>query len=146
MTNRPYLLNNTLIEDHYHRWREMVLAVARHDGFLLAHVSHQGFYADLVERLAEDPWWKLSPVGVNPPQNYIGWHPSLPKDEFFIWTRHRGVTTPRQFWGNSGFGRLVFRPISAEGVRPWTTADIPDGVLKEWEFDTPETTPMPEEA
>jgi hypothetical protein len=131
----PFLITTSMVEDHYHRWREVLKAVAHHDGFLAGHPTHQGFYADLIDRLKEDPWWTMSPVGRNKPSQFIMWTDVVPEDQFLIWSKHRGIQTPSEFFGPTGFGRLTLRPISNDGVRPWSTADIPEGELKHIETD-----------
>lgn len=127
---RSYLLTADIIEDHYHRWREVMKAVALHDGLLAGNPVHQPFYFDLFDRLREDPWWTNSPTGNKEPGEFMMWHPGVPDDLFLIWTKIAGLQTPTMFFGPTGFGRLQLRPISVEGVRPWSTADIPEGEAK----------------
>jgi len=128
---KPFMLTPTLIEDHYHRWREVMKAVALHDGFLMGHPSFRPFYTDLLERLREDPWWRNSPNGQHDHAEYLMWDNALPDNEFFIWSKLGGIHTPQQFFGPTGFGRLRLRPINVEGVRPWDTADVPADQVKD---------------
>lgn len=131
----PFMLTPEMVEDHYHRWREVVKAVAHRDGFLTGHPKHKGFYADFIDRLMGDEWWTLSPVGNKLPGDFIMWNPNVPDNLFLIWSRPGGIQTPAQFFGPTGFGRLTLRPISNDGIRSWDTADIPEGELKTFDSD-----------
>lgn len=138
MPIHPKLLTSEMVEDHYHRWREMVMAVSRHSGYLVANSSLLPFYRDLIDRLLADEWWTRSPQGGKHPAEFLMWVDIVPDDRFLIWTERRGMQTPRQFFGPSGFGRLTFRPISDDGVRPWDTAGDVLGRPKQIEPDDPE--------
>jgi len=135
---RAYLITESMIEDHYHRWREVMKAIAVRNGFLVGHKSLRPIYEDLVDRLREDPWWTLSPTGNQDPAQFLMWHPALPDDTFMIWAGPGQLQTPEQFFGPTGFGRLNLRPLSVEGVRPWETADVPLDQLKPIVADSPE--------
>lgn len=135
----PMLITPTMVEDHYHRWREMVRAVATRDGYLVTSAKLLPFYRDLVDRLIEDVWWTNSPVGAKHPVEFLMWDHDIPDDIFLIWTAESGAQTPHEFFGPTGFGRLTFRPISNDGIRSWDTATVPDEELKHVVDHLPET-------
>ena len=111
-----------MVENHYLRWREMVKAVSTHNGFLVGSVTHLPFYTDLIDRLREDEYWANTSKGDQPPQAFLMWDHEMPEDVFLIWSKDKGLCSTTEFFGNVGFGRVTFRPISADDVRPWDTA------------------------
>lgn len=109
------------ITDYYMRWREVALVVAKRNGVLVCNKMHEGFFRDMVDRLMDDPWWKLQNAGI---ELTMMAHPLCPEDELLIWDGKGPLLRMRQFLGtDKGFGS--FGRIAApnpDGVVDWGTA------------------------
>lgn len=104
-------------EDFYHRWRDMMLAVTRHGGVLVAGKDHQPYFKDLLGRLNEDPWWKLSNVGGN--MAVMMFRKEVPFDELLIWKGKGDLITITELLGNIGLGRYDKLGMASDEQRPW---------------------------
>ncbi len=139
---RPVWLTKQRQEDIYSRWRELMVAVFRHNGMLVAHPKWKGFYKEMMMRLAEDPFW-INGVMLLPDQEPVMmFKVEIPQDNLYAWTPKGGIQTPSQFMGPTGFGRLGWKAPSEDGVQPWETAKVPKGEQKpltpEWTVPTEE--------
>lgn len=110
-------------EDFYFRWRDMMKAVAIRGGFLITSVDHEPYFKDLLERLNEDPAWRLTPVGDRPPM--MMFHQAMPWDQLLIWTKEKRLQSPKEFFGDVGLGRFAGFGMAGQEQRPW--AANPDG-------------------
>lgn len=112
------------IDDFYERWKEWMLAITRRDGLMVMHPKYGPFFGDLIERLANDVWWKVAvPKDVLPMMRF---DPNVrPIDSAYIWTAIGKVQTPAEFFGRTGFGRLNIAVPSSAGVRGWDTFTPP---------------------
>ncbi len=110
------------VEDYYHRWREVMLIVAKRGGILVANATHEGYFRDLVDRLKADPWWQIQNYGL---EATMMTHPDCPDDELLIWTsKNKGITRMRAFLGTEkGFGQFnkMMAP-TPDGVVDFTDA------------------------
>ena len=104
------------VDDYYHRWREVMLVVAKRGGILVCNKKHEGYFRDAIARLKEDPWWKLQSAGI---EATMMAHPECPEDELLIWSGpKKGIVRMSSFLGTKkGFGQFgrVMAP-SPEGV------------------------------
>lgn len=95
--------------DYYMRFREVALIVAKRGGVVVCNQKHQGFFVDLVDRLKEDPWWRLQ---TNTIDLTMMSHPDCPEDELLVWNGKGKLLRMNQFLGtDKGFGS--FRKIAA---------------------------------
>ena len=84
--------------------------------------AHRGFMADLTERLKEDTWWTLQRQN----EPIMMYHESVPPDDMLFSVVGRGLLTPQEWIGDTGFGRMNAKAPSRSGVRPWSTVEVPD--------------------
>lgn len=117
MRDQTNSMSGNQVEDYYMRWREVVLVVSKRGGVLVCNVKHEAFFRDMVERLKEDPWWKLQNAGI---EATMMAHPECPEEELLIWSGPgKGMTRMKVFLGtDKGFG-------SFERIM----APTPDGVV-----------------
>lgn len=119
---RPIWLTPKMEEDLYLRWRELMGAVHRRGGMLVAHPKWSGLYSDFIARLMEDEFW-TNAVGLLPDQDpMMVFNLAVPEDDLYAWTEKDGLQTPIEFFGNVGFGRLNWAAPRADGVMPWGEA------------------------
>lgn len=104
-------------EDFYMRWRDVMKAVTMRGGFLIVSDEHQPYFNDLLERLKEDAWWKLQPVGQSDPM--MMFHKAIPYHVMQIWTPDGRLQTPTEFFGNVGLGRYSGFGMASKDQRPW---------------------------
>ena len=110
------------VEDYYHRWREVMLIVAKRGGILVCAKQHEGYFRDAVERLKEDAWWQLQNAGI---EATMMAHPECPDDELLIWSsKTKGVVRMNVFLGsNKGFGSFgAIKAPSTDGVQDFAEA------------------------
>jgi hypothetical protein len=101
-----------------------MLVAHRRGAILVAHPDHAAFLEDLVERLMEDTWWQLGTGAMIDQPALMMFKKEVPFDVMLFWTESGGLQTPAQFIGKTGFGRLTAAAPSANGVRPWATAQF----------------------
>ena len=106
------------IEMFYMRWREWMLVAAHRNSVVVMNPEHQGFIADLLERLQEDPWWKLR-VEL---EAVVMFDERVPRDDMLFSTGEGKLMTPRELVGRTGFGRMNAKAPNRDGVMPWSEA------------------------
>ena len=119
------------IDDFYARWREWMVVASLRGVVVCANPKHSGIFADLQDRLAEDPWWKIRQLEPVP----MLFKPEIPEDDLLFW-QDGNLMTPADFLGNKGFGRMNAKAPTREGITPWSAAEVPDDIR--------ELTPDPE--
>jgi len=109
-------MTDNQVEDYYHRWREVMLVVAKRGGILVCNKKHEAYFRDACQRLKDDPWWKLQSVGI---EATMMAHPDCPEEELLIWTgKGKGVVRMSTFLkSKKGFGSFerIMAPTN-EGV------------------------------
>ena len=108
------------VDDFYSRWREWMVASTHRGAFVVANPDHRGFFIDMMERLVEDPWWMLRHIDAPP----MMFKEEVPYDTLLFWTSAKGLQTPQELIGRTGFGRLKAAAPSRDGVRPWNGDDF----------------------
>ena len=109
------------VEDFYMRWREWMLVAWRHGAWLIGNNDHADFFKDMGDRLKEDAWWYASSAGFDIPM--MMFRESVPYDNLYFWTEDRGVMTPRELLGPTGFGRLRIAAPTRQGSQSWEQFD-----------------------
>ncbi len=118
--NDPNVFWTGIDEDNFYmRWREWMLVATTRGAIIVANTKHQGIFKDLMERLDEDPWWKLQHNSDRP---IMMFKEVVPFDVMLFWTKDKGLQTPAELVGKTGFGRLNAMAPSNNGVMPWTAA------------------------
>lgn len=92
-------------------------AVTIRGGFLITSDDHEPYFNDLLERLSEDPHWRLTPVGDRPPM--MMFHKAVPYDRLLIWTKDGRLQSPNEFFGDVGLGRFTGFGMAGKEQRPW---------------------------
>ena len=110
------------VEDFYLRWREWMLVADTNGAIIVMNTAHRGFMKDLTDRLAEDTWWTLQRTKTPT----MMFHEVVPYDNMMFSVAGRGLLTPQELVGTTGFGRMNAKAPSRDGVRPWSTAEVPD--------------------
>ena len=106
------------------RWREWMVAVNRRNALLIAHPKWKGMYEMFMEKLNEDPFWRLQVVHAGNLKPLMIYSDEVSEDNLFIWTDAKGVQTPAEFFGPTGYGRLSIATPQRGGTQPWETANF----------------------
>lgn len=114
-------------DDFYSRWREWCVVAAVRGAVIVANPDHTGRFRDLTERLLEDTWWTIRGIEMAP----MMFKEEVPYDALLFWTQEKGLQTPQELVGRTGFGRLSAAAPSRDGVRSWDTVEVPEGELRE---------------
>ena len=114
-------------DDFYSRWREWMVVAAVRGAVVVANPDHTGRFKDLSERLLEDPWWTLRGIHHAP----MMFKEEVPYDALLFWVEGKGLQTPAEFIGRTGFGRMKAAAPTRDGVRSWDTVEVPEGEQKE---------------
>ncbi len=123
----PWGMSPAQEDDFYSRWREWMVVAAVRGAIVVANPDHTGRFKDLSERLLEDPWWTIRGIQHAP----MLFKEEVPYDSLMFWTQDKGLQTPEQLVGRTGFGRMKAAAPTREGVRPWETVEVPEGEQKE---------------
>ena len=130
----PWGMTKEQTDDFYSRWREWVVVASLRGAIVVANPAHTGKFKDLIERLIEDAWWTVRGIELSP----MLFKEEVPYDSLLFWVEGKGLLTPAELVGRTGFGRMTAAAPSRDGVRSWDTVKIPKGELKE--LTTDETT------
>lgn len=119
------------VDDFYSRWREWMVVASIRGAVVVANPDHTGFFKDLSERLMEDFWWTVRGIEHAP----MLFKEEVPYDQLLFHVAGKGLLTPAELVGKTGFGRMSAAAPSRDGVRPWDTVDVPEGEQKELSAD-----------
>jgi len=114
-------------DDFYSRWREWMVVAAVRGAVVVANPAHTGRFTDLIERLGEDIWWTVRGISLSP----MLFKSEVPYDSLLFWVEGKGLQTPAELVGRTGFGRMNAAAPTRDGVREWDTVEVPEGEQKE---------------